>query len=94
MMDKIVFFLLKKKIKTVTGEMDAVSKTKVFMLIEAATRLIEFISPYFGTQIMFPMSVHAFLYSMAGVAFRDAITEKPIVEADPVVSEKPSKPTK
>ena len=79
-MDKIVFFLLKKKIKTVAGEMDAVSKTKVFMLIEGISRLIETVSPYFGYQISFPPSVHGFLYAMAGIAYREAINDKVVVQ--------------
>ncbi len=72
MLDKLVFFLIKKRVQTAVGTMDQVSKTKIFMLIEGVLRLIEFVSPYFNRPILFNPSLHGVVYSLAVVAFRDS----------------------
>ena len=86
-MNKFLFFLLKKRVETKTGWRDASSKTKVIMLIEGVLRLIEFVSPYLGKQIMFPVALHALLYALAVIAYRDAVNSENSGEApaEPVI---------
>ena len=71
MIQKIIDFLIKKKIQAATGEISQVSKTKIFMSIEGLSLLIEFISPYLGHRITIPDYVHKFLYTLAGISYAE-----------------------
>lgn len=71
MWDKIVTFLIRKKVETATGSITQTSKTKIFMCIEAILRLIEFISPYLGHPVMIPDGVHKLIYTLAGLSYAE-----------------------
>lgn len=75
-MIKVITFLIKKKVQTATGEMEQVSKTKVFMTIEGILQAIEFISPHFGSPITIPPEVHKALWSLAGLSYAERQIKK------------------
>ena len=75
-MMKIITFFLKKKIQTATGEMEEISKTKIFMTAEGILRAIEFASPYFGSAVIFPPDLHGLLYTLAGLSYAERELKK------------------
>lgn len=79
MLNKIIEFLFKKKVETLTGTMTQTSKTKVFMTLEGILRAIEFASPHFGHPIVFPESVHVFIYTLAGLSYAERANTAPKV---------------
>lgn len=78
MLNKLMVFFFKKKIKSATGELTVTSKTKIFMSIEGLLRLVEFISPYFGYPVNFNEDVHKFLYGLAAISY----AEREVTKAD------------
>ena len=73
---KLITFLIKKKVQTATGEMEEISKTKIFMTLEGILQAIEFVSPYFGTPIVIPSEVHKAIWSLAGLSYAERHIKK------------------
>lgn len=71
MIQKIIDFLIRKKLQSATGEISQVSKTKIFMLIEGVLRLVEFVTPFFGHAYTFPDHIHQLLYALAGMSYAE-----------------------
>jgi hypothetical protein len=74
--NKIITFLIKKKVVTATGEMEQISKTKLFMAIEGLLRAVEFASPYFEYPIIIPEEIHKMLYTLAGLSYAERHIKK------------------
>lgn len=72
-MGKIVQWLIGKKILTETGQMDAVSKTKLIALIAVILPAIEPVSTAWGHPIHVPDYVYKILGGAGLWAVRDAI---------------------
>jgi len=68
-MQKLITFLLKKKIETATGTITETSKTKIFMSIAALLKAVEIASPYFSHPIVVPGHVYEMLYALAGISY-------------------------
>ncbi len=85
MINKIIFFLLKKKVETATGQIDQVSRTKLFLGIEALLQCVEWASYRFYSPVVFPTQLHLILCSLAGIAYRDAKSPPEVIaEHEPV----------
>ena len=73
---KAVTFFIKKKVQSATGELEEVSKTKIFMTLEGILQAIEFISPFFGNPIQFPAEIHKAIWSLAGLSYAERQLKK------------------
>ena len=69
MLQKLIVFLFKKKVEGATEGLTAVSKTKIFMVIEGVLRAAEFTAPFFGFHINIPDDIHKLLYTLAGLSY-------------------------
>jgi hypothetical protein len=71
MFQKIIDFFIRKKVEGATEGLTKVSKTKVFMTIEAILMAVEFASQYFGYAVVIPDNIHKLLYTLAGIAYAE-----------------------
>lgn len=71
LLEKLVTFLIKKKVQSATGEITQTSKTKIFMTIEGVLLLVEFVTPYFGHFVDIPKSIHEILWTLAGLSYAE-----------------------
>ncbi len=72
-MSKIIQWFIGKKILTETGQMDAISKTKLIAIIGVILGAIEPVSAAWGHPIHIPDSVYKILGAAGLWAARDAI---------------------